>query len=132
MQITKDVIGAWKSQILFTLNELEILDALEQNPKSVPELSQHLNLPEDSLCRLLNAAVAVGYVLKSDEQFSNAPFIKAVMHKDSGGYLGNWLKMYARWYTTFSMLPQAVKEGGAVEDVNAVTDKDYHLIFIRG
>jgi 2-polyprenyl-3-methyl-5-hydroxy-6-metoxy-1,4-benzoquinol methylase len=132
MQITNDVIGAWKAQILFTLNGLEIFEALEQRPKSLQELSQSLRLPEDSLNRVLNVAVAVGYLLKSGEKYSNAPFIHAVMNKDADGYLGNWLQMYERWYKTFSRLPEAVREGSAVEDVNAVTDENYHLTFIRG
>lgn len=132
MQITNDVIGGWKSQILFTLNELKILDVLEQQPRCAHELAALLNLPKDALCRLLNAASAVGYVLKAGEQYSNAPFIQAVMNKESDGYMGNWLQMYAHWYTTFSRLPQGIREGGAVEDANAVADEDYNLIFIKG
>jgi 2-polyprenyl-3-methyl-5-hydroxy-6-metoxy-1,4-benzoquinol methylase len=132
MQITQDVIGAWKTQILFTLNQLDVFSALEQKPLSALELSRALDIPENPLHRLLNAAVAVGYVLKDGERYANAPFIQTVMDKDGEGFLGNWLEMYARWNISFTKLPQAVREGRAVEDVNAVTDEDYHHIFIKG
>jgi 2-polyprenyl-3-methyl-5-hydroxy-6-metoxy-1,4-benzoquinol methylase/DNA-binding HxlR family transcriptional regulator len=132
MQITRDVIGAWKSQILYTLNQLKIFGALEQQPQRVSELSRLLDIPEKALFRLLNAAVAVGYVLKDGEQYSNAPFIQCVMHKDAEGFLGNWLDLYAHWNTTFSNLTRAIREGKAIEDVNSVADENYHLIFING
>lgn len=132
MQITNDVIGAWKSQILFALDQLAIFDALGKQPIRVPELSLALNLPEDPLRRLLNAAVAARYILKDGDRYSNAPVTQAVMTKESDGYLGNWLQMYAHWYTTFSKLPQAIMEGMALEDVNATVDDNYNLIFIKG
>ena len=132
MKIANDVLGAWKSQILFTLNELKVFETLEQGAKQVTELSSLLDLPENSLHRLLNAAVAVGYILKDGDSYCNASYIQTVMNKESKAYLGNWLQMYARWYATFSMLPQAVKKGSAIEDVNANDDEDYHRIFIKG
>jgi len=132
IQIANDVIGAWKSQILFTLHQLGIFDVLEKQSRSVPEVASALNLPEDPLRRLFNAAVAVRYMQKAGDRYSNAPVTQTVMTKESDGYLGNWLQMYSRWYTTFSKLPQAVRQGKAVEDVNAATDGDYNLIFIKG
>ena len=132
MQITNDVIGAWKSQILFTLHRLGIFDALEERTQNVSELSHAQHIPEDSLQRLLHAAVAVGYIQKEDETYSNTPLIQRTMRKESEGYLGNWIEMYDRWYSTFSGLPDAVLEGKAIENVNAAVDDDYHLIFING
>ncbi len=132
MQITNDVIGAWKSQILFTLHRLDIFETLEERAKNVSELSRALHIPEDSLRRLLHAAVAVGYIKKEDETYSNAELIQRTMRREAEGYLGNWLGMYERWYSTFSSLPDAVLEGKAIEDVNAAADHDYHLIFING
>src|SRR3972149_2886405 len=132
IRVTNDVIGAWKSQILFTLNELNVITALERWPKFADVLSRELQLPEDSLRRLLDAAVGVGYLLKSNEGYSVAPYIQAVMCKESEGYLGNWLKMYAHWYSTFAKLTQAVQQGRAIEDVNSVADEDYHRVFIKG
>jgi 2-polyprenyl-3-methyl-5-hydroxy-6-metoxy-1,4-benzoquinol methylase len=132
MKIANDVLGAWKSQILFTLNQLKVFETLEQGSKQVTELSLLLDLPEDSLRRLLNAATAVGYIKKDGDNYSNASYIQTVMNKESKAYLGNWLKMYARWYMTFSLLPQAIKKGSAIEDVNANDDQEYHRIFIEG
>ena len=132
MQITNDVTSAWKSQILFSLNHLKIFSALEEEPKSVSEISEQLQIPEDSLRRLLNAAVAVGYLQKAAEQYSTSPLYKAITKEGAEGFLGNWLEMYARWFITFTKLPEAVKEGKAVEDINLVTDEGYHRAFIEG
>ncbi len=132
MRVTNDVIGAWKSQILFTLNELNVITALEKQPKFADVLSQELQLPEDSLHRLLDASVGVGYLLKSNQGYTVAPYIQAVLFEKSEGYLGNWLKMYAHWYSTFGKLTQSVRDGRAVEDVNSVVDEDYHHVFVKG
>jgi SAM-dependent methyltransferase len=132
LAITNDVIGAWKSQILFTLHEFAIFPALEQAPQTVFSLASSLSLPVDPLRRLLNAAVAVGYLIKDGENYSTAPHVRAVMTKGSDGYLGNWLEMYAHWYKTFAQLAAAVRKGGAVEDANAIDDDTYHLTFING
>lgn len=132
MQITNDVTSAWKSQILFTLNHLKIFSALEGEPKNVLDLSKRLQIPEDSLRRLLNAAVAVGYLQKAAEQYSISPLYKTVTKEGAEGFLGNWIEMYSRWFITFTKLTEAVKEGKAVEDINLVTDEGYHRAFIEG
>jgi hypothetical protein len=49
--------------------ELKVFETLEQGAKEVTELSSLLDLPEDSLHRLLDAA-AVGSILKGGDSYA--------------------------------------------------------------
>jgi len=77
MRIANDVIGEWKSQILFTLYQLGIFDVLEKGPRSGSEIALALKIPEDPLRRFLNAVVAAVYMLKAGDQYSNVPATQA-------------------------------------------------------
>jgi ubiquinone/menaquinone biosynthesis C-methylase UbiE len=132
MQITSDVIGAWKSQILFTLNNLGVFESLVGEIKSAKILADALKLPEKSLSRLLDAGVSAGYLQKKEKQYTNSPVINTIIQPEKDGYLGNWLKMYAHWYTTFGKLENAVRTGKAVEDANSLDDASYNKLFIQG
>jgi len=132
MEIAQDVAGAWKSQVLFSLNNLGVFNCLSARQLDSENIARQLEIPQHSLERLLNAGVATGYLLKGEAGYSNSPKIEVVTQKDKEGYLGNWLKMYSRWYSTFAQLEDAISQGRAIENVNDHSDKEYGEIFIKG
>ena len=79
LQITRDVMSAWKSQILFSLCSLGVFDALRDKPLRHETLAQILSVPAESLRRLLNAAVAAGYIEKCDGAYTNIEALQPVL-----------------------------------------------------
>ena len=132
LQITKEVIGAWKSKILLALNNLGVFNSLLKGPLTIEELSQKLNLPLDSLERIVNAGVALKYLILKDGKYSNSKMVNTVVDPDKPGFMGNWLKLYSYWYNTFEKLENAIIENKAVENVNSNHNQDYINTFISG
>ncbi|MBT8386431.1 MAG: class I SAM-dependent methyltransferase [Ignavibacteria bacterium] len=132
MQIVNEVTGAWKSQVMYTLLKLGVFDLLEKGACDAKLMAQRLNVPEESLKRLANCAVSLGYLITNDNIYSNSKISSKVLVSGKPGYLGNWLLLCDRWYDSFGKLDQAVKKNGSVENINYDDDPEYKDIFIKG
>lgn len=132
IQLTKDIVGAWKSQIILTLNSLGIFEALRNECASIEMLSQRCNCSAESLGRLCNAAVATGYLRKQDNQFSITPEYVQIVCSGYESSMVNWLNIYSWWYKSFADLGEAVRLNKAVDNINDQTDIRYHTAFING
>jgi len=132
LQITRDVMSAWKSQILFSLSSLGVFDALRDKPLRHETLAQILSVPAESLRRLLNAAVAAGYLEKCDGAYTNIEALKPVLCTGNDCSMNRLLSLYRIWYKTFSRLEEAVRTNSAVENANEQRDANYYTTFIEG
>jgi len=132
MRIVNDVTASWKSQVLFVLLKLGVFDLLENNPRDSRMIAEGLSVPEDSLKRLLDCGVSLGYLENRGELYSNSRLASEVLVPGKPGYMGNWLLLCSRWFHSFGELEKAIRTNRAVEDINSNTDTLYNEIFIKG
>ncbi|KIH99636.1 hypothetical protein LP52_05035 [Streptomonospora alba] len=57
--ITKSAVGAWESEVLFTLAELDIVTVLAAESLTAPVLADRLGTHADATSALLDAGVAL-------------------------------------------------------------------------
>jgi predicted O-methyltransferase YrrM len=132
MQIVNDVTGAWKSQVMYTLLKIGAYDLLEKEAHDINSLARELHMPLDSLKRLAECAVSLGYFVKNGTFYSNSALTSRVLVSGKAGFMGNWLLLCAKWYDSFGKLEQAIKTNQAVEDINLIDDQTYKDLFIKG
>jgi SAM-dependent methyltransferase len=132
MQIVNDVTGAWKSQVMYTLLKVGVYDLLEQGARDISSMASDLQIPRDSLRRLAECAVSLGYLVKNGILYSNSTLTSRVLVSGKSGFMGNWLLLCAKWYDSFGKLEQAIRTNQAVEDINFIDDQAYKDLFIKG
>lgn len=132
MQIVNDVIGSWKSQVLFTLLKVGVFDLLEKSPADIASMAKELDIPQDSLRRLVESGVSIGYLSKEANLYNNSEIASNVLVYSKPGFMGNWLRLCSRWYDSFGKLEKAVRTNGAVENINFDDDPVYKELFIDG
>lgn len=126
--------GYFGSQVLFTANELGIFDRLGESPRSAADLATEVGAPENSLQRLLNAAVAVGLLTFRDGRYANAELADAVLVSGRSGYLGNWMRLMSHWMRPWLNLKETILTGKPVDngDLHLGTDPIYTREFTLG
>ena len=132
MQVVNDVIGSWKSQVLYTLLKIGAFDLLEKSPADLKLMAKQLEVPQDSLKRVADAGVSIGYLTREENVYKNSEMASDVLVSSKPGYMGNWLRLCARWYDSFGKLETAVRTNRAVEDINFDDDPEYKDLFIDG
>jgi SAM-dependent methyltransferase len=104
------------SQVLITCAELGVFEALGSGAASSEELASCLEVHPLALSRLLDAAVALGWVEKQSRSYLMSPVAAACLSFESPFYLGNYLKREGAFYRRWSNLSQAVRTGQRPEE----------------
>ncbi len=104
------------SQVLITCAELGVFEALGSGAASSEELAFRLEVHPLALARLLEAAVALGWVEKQSRSYLMSPVAAACLSFESPFYLGNYLKREGAFYRRWSNLTQAVRTGQRPEE----------------
>ena len=106
-----------KSRILLTCVELGIFEVLAQNGRAsaeaIAELT-HTNLRGIEL--LLNMAVALGLLDKSDDLFSNTPLAQAYLVSGGAGDISRSLRLENAFFNRWGHLTEAVRTGKRPEE----------------
>jgi len=129
-EIVNQVTSAWKSQVLFVLTKMGVFDYLENNSATTKEISSQFSIPEESLEKLLDCGVSIGYLDKNNLYYSNSNLSSNVLVKEKPGYMGNWLLLADRWYHSFGNLEQGIRTNSAVVEMNY--DPSGCEIFVKG
>ena len=116
IQLLDTAHGYFGSQVLFSANELGVFAALDEQARSAAELAPALGAVEDTLERLLNACVALGLLTFDSGVYANTALADEVLVPDRDGYLGNWLRLMARWMTAWTNLTETVRTGRPAHD----------------
>jgi len=126
--------GFFASQVLFSANELGVFAVLAESPRSVDELADATGTVPDALERLLNACVTVGLLSGGDGVYTNSQLADDVLVPDRPGYMGNWMRLMARWMRAWVRLTDTVRTGEPAEDpmLHLGGDPDYTRDFILG
>ena len=116
VELLQTAHGYFGSQVLFSANELGVFGALQERPRSAAELAPVVGADEDALERLLNACVALGLLSLDAGVYANSPTAEEVLVPEAEGYLGNWLRLMARWMTPWTHLTETVRTGRPAHD----------------
>ncbi len=103
-------IGYQKSQVLFTLVELEIPKILEKENLAVEDLAEKLQIHPLAMERFLNACVAVDLLKKKHGTYRNSSLVKKFLVKGNEFFLGGQINRYKnRSYPLWAELPEKLK-----------------------
>ena len=103
-------IGYQKSQVLFTLVELEIPKILEKENLGVEDLAKKLGIHPLAMERFLNACVTVDLLKKKQGVYRNSSLAEKFLVKGNEFYLGGQIKRYQnRSYPMWAELPEKLK-----------------------
>jgi 2-polyprenyl-3-methyl-5-hydroxy-6-metoxy-1,4-benzoquinol methylase len=126
--------GFFQSQVLFSINELGIFDLLADRPMTLDEIVAATGVDRGGLERLANAGAALGLLTGSDGMYRNGAIPDRVLVQGRPGYLGNWMRLLARWMRTWTNLTEGVRTGKPVQDssLHLGDDPEFTRDFVLG
>ncbi len=132
MQVVAEAVAPWRSQVLFSLFDIGVFEHLSKHSADGETLAEQLKVPHNSLKRLLDCGVSLGFIQKEGTVYQNAAIADQTLVGGRSGYMGNWLLLAARWFHSFGRLTEAIRKNQAVEDVNFMEDPQYRDLFVKG
>ncbi len=102
-----------KSRILLTAFELDIFTVLDKAPKTSAEVAKKIKADARATDRLMNAAVALGFLEKKSTKFQNSKETSAFLVKGKPGYMSGLMHTISLWQT-WSTLTESVRKGKSV------------------
>ncbi|WP_315755643.1 MULTISPECIES: methyltransferase [unclassified Bradyrhizobium] len=132
--LSRFAFGYWEAQTLFSLVEFGVPERLGTRALTTAELSGELDLPEQTIERLLNASVALKLLDHSEGRYSNSPMSQRFLVPGTSETLLNWVRVMGRWAPPWTKLSDAIRTGSPVEsqDARLGADPDYMRDFILG
>jgi hypothetical protein len=115
LEIREIAVAYQKSRILLTAYELDIFTMIGENSHNAETISKALNLDQNATKRLLNALVALKFLVKNNENYSNTKDSLMFLSKSSPAYLAG-LMHTNHLYNTWNHLTDVVKTGKAAHD----------------
>lgn len=88
--------GYQRSKVLFALIALRVPTLLAESPRSLGEIAQELGADPLAAGRFLNAAVALGLLVREGDAYGNAPDSQRFLVCGSPTYLGDFFARYDR------------------------------------
>jgi hypothetical protein len=105
-------LGFWPAKVLLSAVEMELFTDLARAPQSLERVQGRLGLHPRSARDFLDALVALGFLLRSKGEYSNAPATDLFLDKHKPSYIGGMLEMAnSRLYGHWSHLTEALRTG---------------------
>ncbi|HVP45045.1 MAG TPA: class I SAM-dependent methyltransferase [Bryobacteraceae bacterium] len=108
-----DLIEAFRrSKTMFAAVALGVFDRLERGPADAATLAEDMHAKTESLERLLDACVGLGFLHKSDGRYANAPVAATYLSRSSERTLTGYI-LYSNevLFRLWANLEDAVREG---------------------
>ncbi len=118
--ITNNMLEA---QIIYSALELELFSHMETG-KDIIELSHMANCDIRNLELIVKALVAIGYLKKETNTYTNFPEINYYLNKNSDMYIGEHI-LYWRDMTNLHDLTNLVRHGSSAEGQNLNNGADF-------
>jgi 3-hydroxy-5-methyl-1-naphthoate 3-O-methyltransferase len=110
-QMFQIATGYWASKALFTGLDLGVFDALGSGPLTIEQAAERVDLPTESLERLLIALTALGLLQRKGNVFTNASTTQAHLVKGSPAYIAGMFGHFNHdLYPLWRFLPDAIRE----------------------
>jgi precorrin-6B methylase 2 len=105
-------LGFWSSKTLLSAVELGLFTTLAKGPMTADEIRERLTLHPRSTRDFLDALVALGFLEREGDRYSNTPDTETFLDRDKPTYLGGILEMAnSRLYGFWGSLTEALKSG---------------------
>jgi SAM-dependent methyltransferase len=124
--------GYWETCVLHSAVALDLFTRIGDQRIGAWKLGRQINAPEDSMARLLDAAVAMGLLTKDARGYANTPASRAYLCADADQYLGFIVQHHHHLMESWSRLPEAVSNGKPIEHPDRVTRHKKRESFLMG
>lgn len=117
VEVMHDLIfGAWISQVITTVVELGVADALAGGPLPLDELAAKVGANPDALSRLLRAVISRGIFARRDDGRYELTPLADLLRSDAPTSLAAVARFigYPQHREHWSLLPDAIKTGASV------------------
>ena len=109
--IRKLMQGYRSVQILLACNHLGIFRHLAAGPRQAEEIALLTGSHPEAMRRLLNAAVAVGLLIKADGTYANSQMAAICLAEEGPLFLGHMAQLEQHQYERWGCLPEAIQTG---------------------
>jgi len=110
--VQKMLRGYRAAQVMITCSQLGIFQHLAEAAQTAPGLAAKTQTDSNALSRLLNAAVALNLLVKSETgEYTNAPLAAVCLAGEGEYFLGRLVRREGAFYQRWSYLPEAVRSG---------------------
>jgi hypothetical protein len=104
--------GFWASKVLLSAIEMGLFTELAKKPGNLTDLRTRMNLHPRSAHDFLDALVALGFLLRENGVYRNAPDTDLFLDKNKPSYIGGILEMASvRLYPFWGHLTEALRTG---------------------
>ncbi len=111
-------VGGWQpARVLMTANRLGIFDVLGEDALTADDVAQRCQAHPRSTALLLNACVALGFLLKQDDRYANSPEALESLILGKPTYIGDGIKHDEWMYAVWAHLEEAVRTNQPVRDL---------------
>jgi hypothetical protein len=105
-------LGFWASKTLLSAVEIELFTELAKEPGDLPSLQKRLGLHPRGARDFLDALVALKFLERKDDTYSNTPSTGLFLDKNKPSYIGGILAMANhRLYPSWAHLTEALHTG---------------------
>ncbi|GAB6907343.1 conserved hypothetical protein [Desulfosarcina cetonica] len=113
----------WATCVLHTMVALDIFTRIGDGRQDVQALARQVNGPEDAIRRLLDAATAMGLLVKEKFGYCNTPASRTYLSARSEHYLGFIIQHHHHLMPSWARLPEAVASGKSIRQ--PIREKGY-------
>src|SRR5215472_11878211 len=111
-QILQIGLGFWASKVLLSAVEMELFTELAKHPEDLQSLQGRLGLHPRSARDFFDALVALGFLERRDDLYTNSPSADFYLDKRKPSYIGGVLEMANhRLYPFWNNLTPALRTG---------------------
>ena len=122
----------WQTCTLHAAVKLDVFSAIDGAQLDGDSLSQTLDCDKDSLDRLLNAAAAMGLLVKTGNRYANSPGCRRFLSRHSEQYIGYIIMHHQQLVESWANLDLAVKNGRPVRKGVGKSDESWRRNFLLG
>ncbi|MFP3870434.1 MAG: methyltransferase [Syntrophobacteria bacterium] len=122
----------WHSCTLHAAVELEIFTIIGDGQLRAEEVAGRLAADVRGVTMLLNAATAMGLLVRNGSRYGNSSASKSLLAKDSPDYIGYIIQHHHHLVNGWSQLPEAVRTGKPVRSRFSQSSEKERESFLMG
>ena len=103
--------GYRSAQVVIACNELGVFEVLTPGARAAVEVADRTGSDVEATRRLLDAAVALGLLVKDGDRYANSRLAQVCLTPDSPCYMGHLASLEAAAYERWGHLAEAVRLG---------------------
>src|SRR6185437_3241435 len=123
-------LGFWASKVLLSAVEMGLFTELAKNPEDLDAVQSRLGLHPRSARDFLDALVALGFLQRHGNVYSNTPSTDIFLDQHKPSYIGGILEMAnQRLYEHWRNLTLALRTGQPQNEVRGGSDDTFGALY---